>query len=74
MIWNLTSFDVFSVVNINKDLYVVHVLERRYFKQFVVSFKKIQNYVLFYQKQEPAPGRKFPEPEPPPKQAGSETL
>ena len=38
---------------------------RTYFKQFVVGFKKFQNYVLFYQEPEPAPGRKFPEPEPP---------
>ena len=35
------------------------------FRQFVVSFKKFQNYVLFYQEPEPAPDKKFPEPEPP---------
>ena len=43
-----------------------------YFRQFVVGLKKFQNYVLFYQEPEPAPGRKFPEP--PQKQAGFETL
>ena len=41
----------------------------QYFRQFVVSFKKFQNYVLFYQESElepePAPDKKFPEPEPP---------
>ena len=37
-----------------------------YFRKFVVTFKKIQDYVLFYKEPEPAaPGRKFPEPEPP---------
>ena len=37
---------------------------RTYFRPFAVSFKKFQHYVLFYQEPEPAPGRKFPEPEP----------
>ena len=40
---------------------------RTYFRQFAVSLKKFQHYVLFYQEPEPepAPDRKFPEPEPP---------
>ena len=38
---------------------------KTYFRLFVVSFKKFTNYNLFYQEPEPAPGRKFPEPEPP---------
>ena len=38
----------------------------RYFRQFVVSFKKYQNYVVFYQ--EPETDKKFPEPEPEPLQ------
>ena len=42
------------------------------FEHFLVSFKKFKNYVLFYQEPEPAPDKKFPEP--PKKQAGSETL
>ena len=37
---------------------------RTYFRQFVVSLKKIQTVVLFYQEPEPAPGWRFPEPEP----------
>ena len=37
---------------------------RTYFRQFVVSLKKFQNYVLFYQEPEPAPDEKFPEPKP----------
>ena len=36
---------------------------RTYFRHFVVSFQKFQNHVLFYQ--EPAPDKKFLEPEPP---------
>ena len=36
---------------------------RKYFRQFVVSFKEFKNYVLFYP--EPAPGTKFLDPEPP---------
>ena len=36
---------------------------RQYFRQFLVSFKKFQNYVLFYQEPETAPDKKFPEPE-----------
>ena len=36
---------------------------RTYFRQFVVSLKKFQDYyVLFYQKPEPALDKKFPEP------------
>ena len=38
---------------------------RTYFRQFVASFKKFQHFVLFYQEPEPAPDKKFPEPEPP---------
>ena len=38
---------------------------RMIFRQFVVSFKKLKNYILFYQQPEPAPGVKFLEPEPP---------
>ena len=35
---------------------------RTYFRQFVVSFKKLENYVLFYQEPELelAPDKKFP--------------
>ena len=47
---------------------------RTYFRKFVVSFKKLKTYVLFYPEPEPAPDKKFLEPEPFPKQAGSETL
>ena len=36
---------------------------KTYFRLFVVSLKKFQHNVLFYQ--EPALGRKFPEPLPP---------
>ena len=43
---------------------------RTYVRQFVVSFNKFQNYVLFHQ--EPAPDNKIPGAAP--KQAGSETL
>ena len=63
-IWYLTSFDIFSKVNIKQDL-SVGTCVRTYIRQFVVSYKKFQNNVLFYQKPEPAPGRKFTEPEPP---------
>ena len=37
---------------------------RTYFRQFVVSFNKFQNYVLFYQEPEPKPAldKKFLEP------------
>ena len=64
----MTSFDVFSKVNIKYDLLVlVLYMCLTYFRQYVVSFKKIQNYVLFYQESELelAPDKKFPELEPP---------
>ena len=66
MTWNVTSFDAFSKVNIKYDLHVlVHVLERGYFRQFVVSFKKFQKYIFFYREPALALDKKFPEPEPP---------
>ena len=45
---------------------------RTYFRQFVVSFKNFQNYVLFYQ--EPEPDKKIPGAGAAPKLAGSETM
>ena len=43
-------------------MYSTGTCVKKYFRLFVVSFKKFQNYVLFYQEPElePAPGRKFP--------------
>ena len=37
---------------------------RTYFKQFIVSFKKFQNYVLFYQESELEPPQNRPAPKP----------
>ena len=47
---------------------------RQYFRQFLVSFKKFQNYVLFYQEPETAPDKKIPGAGAAPKQADSKTL
>ena len=38
---------------------------RSYFRQFEDSLEKFQHHVCFYHEPEPAPDRKFPEPEPP---------
>ena len=35
------------------------------FERILVRFKKLQNYVLFYQEPEVDPDKKFPEPERP---------
>ena len=61
---------VFFKVNIKYDLHVpvlVGTCVKTNFRQFVpvVSFKKFQKYVLFYQEPKTAPDKKFPEPEPP---------
>ena len=51
-------------------MYWYRTCARTYLRQFVVSFKKFQNYVLFYQ--EPEPDKKVPGAAP--KQDGSKTL
>ena len=55
IIWNLTSFDVFSKVNLNYYLYNIYWY--MCFRQFVGSFKKIPTFVLFTQEPKPAQNR-----------------
>ena len=54
-----------SKLNIKYDLHstCTGTYGRTCFRQFVVGIHQFQNYVLFYQ--EPAPDKKFPEPESP---------
>ena len=54
MIHRLNAISFLKCVKTNKRLFI-------YFTQL----KKIKKYDLFYQEPEPAPGRKFLEPEPP---------
>ena len=72
----LNIIDVFSKVNIKYDLQYMYWDIRTYFRQFVVSFQKFQNHILYYQElePEPAPDKKNPGAGAAPKQAGSESL
>ena len=73
-ILNLTPFDIFLKSKHKIEPLCTGTCVNKYFRQFVVSLKKIQHYVLFYQETEPAPATKFLEPEPPKKKDGSKTL